>query len=298
MNSSVLSLALGTTCIGLAPIFAKYCDLSPAQIGMYRCGFAGIILFFYLIITGHSHSIPRDRKFFSITFIAGFLFACDLFVWHNSIKYIGPGMATIFGNTQVFYLMLLGLLLYGEKLTFKKIFIFIGAFFGVVLILTGQKEFYPTDHFISGTIFGLSTGLFYALYTTSLKRANMMSANYGTLKIICFASLWTGVWLYLFGLFESHPHGQLIPNIAPVAGLVFLCQILGWGLITFGLKSVPLFLSGLIILLQPVIAKILATFIFDEPTGILEWIGGLILLVCIYLGSRLRNLESTVNIKT
>ena len=48
--------------------------------------------------------------------LSGAVFSIDLFCWHLSIDYVGPGLATILGNCQVFILALAGRLLYKERL--------------------------------------------------------------------------------------------------------------------------------------------------------------------------------------
>ena len=41
---------------------------------------------------------------------AGVFFSLDLWFWHRSIIYIGPGLSTLLANFQVFILMLVGIL--------------------------------------------------------------------------------------------------------------------------------------------------------------------------------------------
>jgi len=284
MNNPVLSLVLGTSFIGLAPIFVKFCDLAPSLIGLYRCGIAGITLLIFLIIK--KEKLLLERKFLTICFVAGFFFAGDLFVWHNSVILIGPGMATVFGNTQAFYLLVIGHFLFHEKINLQKVLSIVGAFIGVVLIVNSQQHFFSNkETFYTGVLFGLSTGLFYASYTTTIKKANNYSQKDLTLQIITFASLFTAFWLAIFSFFEQDYNRNPLDSMEYLLALAFICQIGGWSLISRGLKKVPLSVSGLIILLQPVIAKGLGIIIFDEPTSFTEIVGVIILLFCIYVGT-------------
>lgn len=289
MNTSVISLILGTICIGLAPIFVKNLtgDLSPSMIGALRCGIAGSILLVYQLLIKKNYI--KDKRFYTMTAVIGFCFAMDLFVWHRSVHLIGAGMSTILGNTQVFYLLVFGLILYKEKITIKKLLVFLFAFFGVFLILKGQVEFYQSEEFFWGVLFGLTTGLCYSLYTTSIKKTSLMSfkTKITALEIITYSSLVTGALLFLSAQFEPGYKGLSFSHLPSVLGLAILCQIIGWSLISYGLKSAPLSVSGLIILLQPVIAKTLSIFLFNEPFSSLEIIGASILLTCIYLGTHL-----------
>lgn len=292
MNKSILSLILGTVCIGLAPIFVKSLSdsLSPSLIGAYRCSIAAVILLVYQV--GIKRHIIKDLRFYTMTLIIGTSFAMDLFVWHRSVHLIGAGMATILGNTQVFYLLILGLVFYKEKITTTKLIVFLCAFFGVFLILRGQMDFYPSQDFFWGVLFGLTTGLCYSAYTTSIKRTATMhfKTKISPLDIVTYSSLVTGGLLFISSTFEARSSLGLSDVLGPVLGLAILCQIIGWGLISHGLKEAPLSISGLIILLQPVIAKTLGIAIFNEPFSLLEVIGATILLTCIYTGTQISKL--------
>ncbi|MFG1492002.1 DMT family transporter [Halobacteriovorax sp. ZH4_bin.1] len=289
MNTSVISLILGTICIGLAPIFVKNLsgDLSPSMIGALRCSIAGSILLIYQLFIKKNYI--KDKRFYTMTAVIGLCFAMDLFVWHRSVHLIGAGMSTILGNTQVFYLLVFGLILYKEKITIKKLSVFLFAFFGVFLILKGQVEFYKSEEFFWGVLFGLTTGLCYSLYTTSIKKTSLMTFNtkITALEIITYSSLVTGALLFISAQFEQGYSGLSYSHLPSVLGLAILCQIIGWSLISYGLKTAPLSISGLIILLQPVIAKTLSIFLFNEPFSPLEIAGATILLTCIYLGTHL-----------
>ncbi|WP_040313869.1 DMT family transporter [Bacteriovorax sp. BAL6_X] len=289
MNTSVISLVLGTICIGLAPIFVKNLsgDISPSMIGALRCGIAGSILLIYQLLIKKNYI--KDKRFYTMTAVIGFCFAMDLFFWHRSVHLIGAGMATILGNTQVFYLLLFGLILYKEKITVKKLLVFLFAFFGVFLILKGQVQFYQSEEFFWGVLFGLITGLCYSLYTTSIKKTSLIifKAKISPLEIITYSSLVTSCLLLISAQFEHGHNGLRAEHLPSILGLAVLCQIVGWSLISYGLKTAPLSVSGLIILLQPVIAKTLSIFLFNEPFSSLEIVGASILLTCIYLGTHL-----------
>jgi len=281
----VIALIIGTFIIGIAPLLVRYCDSAPSLIGFYRCGIAALILLIFGFL--RKHKLPKDRRFYLITFLAGFFFACDLFVWHRSVYLIGPGLSTILGNTQVFYLLLFGFVLYQEKITLKLVGLFLEAFLGILLILNGQVSFFEREIFFRGAALGLLTGLFYALYTSTIKRANTHIKDTTPFQIITFVSLFTALWSYLFSMVELEGYNRsFTDNWIPLLTLAILCQIGGWGLISTGLKKVPLAISGLVLLIQPFTAKTLSILIFDEPYSTAELLGSILLFSCIYLATR------------
>ena len=115
----MVRLFLGGVCIGFAPIFVRLVTLGPTPIGAYRCGFAALLLFIYIFATSKLKIKNWSWKIWGLLLQAGAIFALDLFVWHRSVIYSGAGLATILGNTQVFYVTLVGVLFHKEKLTPK-----------------------------------------------------------------------------------------------------------------------------------------------------------------------------------
>lgn len=137
-------------------------------------------------------------------------------------------MSTILGNTQVFYLLIIGYFLHKESLSLKKILIFIFAFFGTILIINGQMEFFSRDNFLWGTFFGLATGLCYSLYTTSIKQAYVTRFEPKPIQIITFVSISTAFWIYGLSFFDKNYPRSFQDNWQPLIGLAFICQIIGW----------------------------------------------------------------------
>ena len=71
-----------------------------------------------------------------------------------------------------------------------------------------------------------------------------------------------------------------------VIGLALVSQVGGQGLVTFSMRHLPAPFSSVTLLLQPVVATIVAWFIFDEILGGWQAIGGMIVLVGIWLARR------------
>jgi drug/metabolite transporter (DMT)-like permease len=99
---------------------------------------------------------------------AGVLFAADLAVWHRSIWYVGPGLATLLGNFQVFLLAFVGILFFREKARWELLVAIPMAVVGLGLII-GFEWAAWTSSIAWGIIFGLLTAVFYAAYILALR---------------------------------------------------------------------------------------------------------------------------------
>ena len=107
-------ILLGAVFISFSGVFVKLAEISPTGSAFYRVLFGGCILLFPAVYNKEL-AIPTQEQFWLMVF-CGFAFALDLFIWHESIMYIGPGLATILGNFQVFILSAIGILFLGEPL--------------------------------------------------------------------------------------------------------------------------------------------------------------------------------------
>ena len=68
-------------------------------------------------------------------------------------------------------------------------------------------------------------------------------------------------------------------------GYALVSQVIGSGLITFGISKLSAHLSSLVLLIQPVAAAVFGWIILSENLISTQIFGGLIVLVAIYLAS-------------
>ncbi len=87
--------------LAFLPFLFHIISAGPATIGVYRMAIGAVIL---LIVT----LLRKERLFIVNRFtlsalLAGFFFCLDLVTWHQSILYVGPGLATILNSCQYFF---------------------------------------------------------------------------------------------------------------------------------------------------------------------------------------------------
>src|SRR5690625_7534496 len=95
--------------------------------------------------------------------LAGLVFALNLFLWHLSIDYIGAGLATVLANTQVIFIALLGWLFLAERPSRTALMLLPLLFAGVVLLTGLDGPAYGSNRGL-GVVFGLLSGLTSATY--------------------------------------------------------------------------------------------------------------------------------------
>ncbi|MEZ4818787.1 MAG: EamA family transporter [Bdellovibrionota bacterium] len=153
-----------------------------------------------------------------------------------------------------------------------------------ITLLVGVFETHANlnPNFTWGVIFGLLTGPFYAGFVFCTRQIQTLSGSPSTKTCLCIilgiAALFAACFAWLEGANFSHFRQQWPLYMI----LALVSQVIGWFLISANLTKVPLALSGLILLLQPVLAFVLGIFLFREHASILQMTGGMITLIAIY----------------
>jgi len=289
-NSSfkaLLVLAFGAFCISFAAIFVKLLGrdiLGPTAIGFWRAIFGAAILFVWVIAKRGTAKMPPS--IFGFSLVAGFVFFLDLFFWHRSIVFAGAGMATILANTQVFFVSVVGYLLFKERLSLLFVVAAVAAFGGVVLLVGVGSDVEFSTVYINGVIFGLLTGIVYGTYLLTLKKTGHRPECPDMLTVMAWISLFTAIFCGASMLIESDPY---IPpdwfSVFILFSLALVAQAVGWYVISRTLPKLRASQSALVLLLQPVLATVWGVLFFAEHLTMLQVLGAVITLAAIYVGS-------------
>lgn len=275
-----LAMAGGASLISLTGVLVRYAEVPPTVAGFWRMLFGGAMLALLLVAMRRWQTIPARAWVFCLW--PALAFAADLWFWHRSIHAIGPGLATLLANTQVFFMVAAGVMFFGERLSPRFGLGVALAFGGLLLILGDGWSMLSTESRV-GVWFGLATGVAYAVYNLGLKRAQR-EAPLALEPVLVVSTLQCAVMLGLAGLVEGASF--VIPDARSLAALLALGlvgQCLGWVLIGRALPRLRVVTVGLLMLLQPLFAFILDVLLFARPTAVHEWIGLTLSLAGIFI---------------
>lgn len=281
---AVWRLLAGVVLISFSAVFVKLVSVPPTTSGLYRCLFGGLILI--VIVRLRGERLVASRGPLLMLLAAALFFALDLWVWHRSILYVGPGLATLLGNFQVFILALAGVLFFGERLRWQVVLAIPLALLGLSLIVGFDWSALGPEYRL-GIVFGLMTAVFYAAYLLSLRRARGMAGAGTPSGDLAVVSLATAALLAA----AAPAGGESLAIPGWRDGMILLAygvvaQVLGWVLISGSLPRIAASRVGLILLLQPLLAFVWDVLIFARRITLLEATGAAVALVAIYLGSR------------
>lgn len=276
------TVALGSMIISFSPIFARITDVPPSVKGVYRMLFAGIYILGYAILTRRRITPPKSVIVLMV--LCGTWIGFDISFWHQSIQRVGPGLATVLGNCQVFLLIAIGIVIYKEQVR-KQFYLSIPIAALGLFLLVGHKWGALTLTYKIGVAQGLATALFYALYTMTLKKTMAPKDRLDSFTNLGWVSIFSAISLSLVALYLGESFR--IPDMRNFEYLIcyaLVCQVLGWALISRGLSEINLSTAGFLILLQPGLAFIWDVLFFHRPTPMIEVLGVVITFTSIYVG--------------
>lgn len=279
----MLQIVFGAFLISFSSVFVKLVHVGPTTSLFYRFLFGASALF----ITAFINKTPlyRDFRSFLFALLAGFLFSLDLFFWHRSILYVGPGLATILANFQIFILTLIGFFFMGERLRILFITSVILAFSGLILLT--KSDFQPLEPlYMRGIIYGLLTACCYSGITLTIQKSQRLAKKLNPVSNMA--------WLCFFGsLFGSigvitSAETFVIPDVSSLLFLLaygIICSSIGWYLITKGLPNVSISIAGLSLILQPAFAFLWDILFFKKTVTPLNVLGAVVTIIAIFMGS-------------
>ena len=257
-RTMLIALA-GAVAISFSPVFYIYSDTNPSTGAFFRMLYAlpALALLAYLVRKSDTRS-SRTRW---TAFGAGLILAPDMLSYHSSMIFIGIGIATLIGNSQVIIVTLASWKLFGEKPNQAILISLPVVIIGLALISgIADTDPYGEDP-IKGVIFGTMAAFFYSSFLILFRYSNRELAPSSSVQLDATAGAALG--LLVLGLLplssmaiepmELQPtwpgHGWLIV-------LAILCQVAGWLAIAHALPRLPAAHTSFAILLQPVLTLV------------------------------------------
>lgn len=287
LANPTLRLFIGAALISLSPVWVKLVDVSPTASAFWRLAIGGVVIALYLAVARQRLALSL-RIWLVLILAAGFL-ATDLWFYHRSIQYIGPGLSTLLANFQVFVMAAAGFVVLRQPPTLRQLFAIPLAFFGLALIVGVDWSSLP-ENYRRGIVFGLGAAATYAGYLLAMRRSRRDSTTPVPTREIAIISLAGAAMLGATAMAEGHS----LAIASASDGLWLMCYgVLSHGMgmlfITSSLPQVTTTQAGIALLLQPTLSFAWDVLFFARPMSVRELLGAGIALFAIYLGSRSRS---------
>lgn len=228
--------------------------------------------------------IFKDIKLFKIKPADIWIFACSglfsivlfNYSYYTTMSVTSLSVAAVLLYTAPFFVMIMSLFIFRERLTFKKVFALIIAFAGCCFV----SGLFDSAHRISGKalFFGLLTGFGYALYTIFGELA--LKRGYNTFTITFYVFLFAALGTLPFVNIKNTV--LLLYNEPKALEILFLMAIFNtvipYLLYTTGLLGVEPSSAPIIATVEPVVATLVGCLIYNENITLLGILGILLVL--------------------
>lgn len=225
---------------------------------------------------------PEGLSDYALLVLPGVFLAVDLGAWHLSLTMTSVANATLLANLAPVFVTLASWVLFRSRVSPLFLAGLATAVAGVVVLKGGPAALGGGD--LAGDSIAIVAAMFYAGYILAIGR---LRSRFSTNRIMIWSTASAAVCILPMTLLAEP---SLLPpsafGWAMLLGLALVSHAGGQVAITYALAYLPPAFSSLTLLLQPVVAAMLAWGLLSEPVGLLQAIGGTVVLIGILIARR------------
>jgi drug/metabolite transporter (DMT)-like permease len=282
--AAYIALIAGLVALGFSAIFVRLADVPGSVASFYRMAIGLLFLTIPFLYYRRGKPLPRWNVV-RIALLGGLFFAIDLIFWATGVVLSGATNPTLMSNTAPLWVGLGSLLIFQERLPGKFWFGLLVAMCGAVLVL-GLDALKSFDLGL-GTLFGLIAGVFYGGYFLITQRGRR---KLDAITYFWFSVLGAVILIFVINLALGNPlFGYTKSTYLALLGLGVISQGLGWLAINYAQGHLPATVVSPTLLGQPVLTGLIAGPVLGEFLEPLQIVGGLAVLLGVYLVHRSRN---------
>lgn len=266
---------------GTLGVFVKGIQLSSIEIALFR----SIIGSGFLVLLGLIKKEEFDKKAFKenlvLLIFSGIALGMNWVLLFQSYKNTTIANSTLSYYMAPIFIVILSAVIFKEKISFKKIISIMGAMVGLILILNNGNENTIDYNHAKGILYGLSAATLYATVVILNKSIKGLSS----FMITIIQLLISTIIMLSMNLFTE----TLEIATVDMKSLILLGII---GILHTGIAYLLYFSSirdvegqsiAILSYVDPIVALIVSTIFLGEIMGILQILGGILILGSAYL---------------
>ncbi|WP_064709941.1 DMT family transporter [Rhizobium bangladeshense] len=282
---ALAALVIGGAAIGGSPIFVRLSEAGPMATAFWRVALALIPIFIVSLMKKDAGPKPRNLSDYGLLTLPGLMLALDLAAWHLSLTMTSVANATLLANLAPVFVTLIAVLFFKARTGSVFLLGLVLALAGVVILKGGPAGLGNGD--LRGDGAAMIAAFFYACYILAIGR---LRSRFDTIRIMLWSTASAAVCIFPIAFFFED---QMLPaslyGWSILFGLAFVSHAGGQVAITYALAYLPPAFSSLTLLLQPVVAAILAWALLDEAIGTMQALGAAVVLAGIMVARTSRS---------
>ena len=271
------ALFIGLSTFSLSPILVRLASDAPGMtIAVWRTLIAAAVLAPFAAFKIRDEVRAFTRRDYMLIVAGGVLLGLHFVAWIESLYHTTVASASVLVTTSPIFLAVLGYAFLGERLSRQVNIAIVLAVVGAALIGFGDASGGEGDDPLLGNALALTASLvfsFYILVGRVVRRKTSWLAYVFPLYFVAAATI------FVIALILRTPLlGFSMPFYALCAAMAIGPQILGHGSFNYAVRYVTAAMLGLLSLIEPIGASILAYILFDEVPAALALVGMLVVL--------------------
>ena len=270
---------LGVVGVSFSAVLVKYASAPSVVLAFYRMLFSALLLLPAVWKNCREEVKTLKRKDLLFCCISGFFLACHFSAYFESIRYTSIASSTVLVDTEVFFVALVTVFIFREKLSKAGAAGILLTFAGSVILAMSDSR--AGSDVLHGDLLALSGAVFVSVYTLIGRRQRThMTTTLYTFLVYGTSSLVLAVFC---AVGKMPLTGYEWKDYGCAFGMAVFCTLLGHSIFSWGLKYVPAAFISTAKLGEPVFATLLGLLFFGQMPGMAQVIGGVIIIVGLWM---------------
>lgn len=284
-----LIIILGVVGVSLSAPLVRISSAPAMILAFYRVAMASVILLPYVLVRNREEMKGMTKKDWILAVISGVCLGLHFSLYFESLRYTSIASSVVFVDTEVFFVALIMLMVFKERIPPLGWAGIMATFLGSVIIALSDSG--SGEGALLGDMIALTGAVVVAVYTIIGKvlRQRISTTTY-TLLVYIAASLTVLVLLLITGVPLT---GYQSVDYWAAFGMAVFCTLLGHSVFSWGLKYESAAFISNSKLLEPVFASLIGIVLFREIPRPAVILGGLIVIGGVFLYTRVS--ESTTS---
>jgi len=274
-----LALLIGMFAISTSAILIRHSSSEPLVIGAYRQAFATLI-FLPFILKDRAEEVRSQSPFTLLVMSStGILLGAHFSFFITSVKETSVAASVLLATCHVVYVAVLGRIFFGEVLSKKAIIGTTIALGGILTLFGGDLLDNPGN--FRGNFFAFISGILAGLYYLSGRKLRK-TISLQTYAFVVY--LFSFLTMFIIVLIQNLNYDNLpISEIQLFLLMALIPTLLGHTMQNWALGYLPAYVVSISLLAEPIGSGLLAWLFFQEIPSFGVIIGGLIVIIGLYV---------------
>lgn len=282
---SYLCLFISILAISFGIFFIRWAQAPGPVSATYRMGLALLFQLPFLLFRKRRPAARPGIKRSGFALLAGASMGINLVVWSTAVLKTKVANASLLTNSAPIFVAIFSWLILRTRLN-RQFWV------GLVLALSGMAVVIGMDFLLEpslseGNLLALASAIFYAAYYLFVARSRQ---GMGTFNAVLLIELGAVVVLGSYCIVAKLPLGGFSSHTWLMFCLnALITQVVGYLAMTYALGHLPAWIISPSMILQPVLTALLAIPIMGETLKWNQIVGGIIVVVGIYIVNHTNN---------